>query len=39
MRTKRYGPSPTGCRLNPASPTFSMYFLGTIHAAPVAGVA
>ena len=36
--TKRYGPAPTGARLNPSSPTFSTYFFGTTHAAPVAGV-
>ena len=29
---------PTGAFLKPSSPTFSMYFLGTIHPAPVAGV-
>jgi hypothetical protein len=39
MRTKQYGPRPTGWRLNPCSPTFSVYFFGTIRAAPVAGVA
>jgi hypothetical protein len=27
-----------GARLNPSSPTFSTYFLGTIQPAPVAGV-
>ncbi len=37
--TKWYGPAPTGAFLKPSSPTFSTYFLGTIHAAPVAGVA
>ena len=37
--TSLYGPAPTGCFLNPSSPTFSTYFRGTIHAAPVAGVA
>ncbi len=36
--TKRYGPAPIGAFLNPSSPTFSTYFRGTIHAAPVAGV-
>ena len=34
-----YGPAPTGAFLKPSSPTFSMYFLGTIHPAPLAGVA
>ena len=34
--TNLYGPAPTGARRNPSSPTFSMYFLGTIHAAPEA---
>src|SRR5215510_1969035 len=33
-----YGPAPMGARLNPSSPTFSRYFFGTIHPAPVAGV-
>ena len=37
--TNRYGPAPTGAFLNPSSPTRSMYFFGTIHAALVAGVA
>src|SRR4029453_900772 len=37
--TNLYGPAPTGAFLNPSSPTFSTYFLGTIQAAPVAGVA
>ena len=36
--TTRYGPAPTGAFLKPSSPTFSMYFLGTIQAAPVAEV-
>ena len=37
--TNRYGPAPTGAFLKPSSPTFSTYRRGTIHAAPVAGVA
>ena len=37
--TKRYGPAPTGAFLKPSSPTRYMYFLGTIQAALVAGVA
>ena len=37
--TNLYGPAPMGCFLKPSSPTFSTYFLGTIQAAPVAGVA
>ena len=36
--TNLYGPAPTGAFLNPSSPTFSTYFLGTIQAAPVAGL-
>src|SRR5215813_1487791 len=34
--TNLYGPAPTGAFLNPSSPTFSTYFLGTIQPAPVA---
>ena len=37
--TNLYGPAPTGAFLKPSSPTCSTYFFGTIHAAPVAGVA
>src|SRR5215470_12088533 len=37
--TNLYGPAPTGAFLKPSGPTCSTYFLGTIHAAPVAGVA
>ena len=37
--TNLYGPAPTGAFLKPSSPTCSTYFLGTIQAAPVAGVA
>ena len=37
--TKRYGPAPTGAFLKPSSPARSVYFFGTIQAAPVAGVA
>ena len=37
--TKRYGPAPTGAFLRLSSPTRSVYFLGTIRAALVAGVA
>ncbi len=37
--TKRYGPAPTDAFLKPSSPTRSVYFFGTIQAAPVAGVA
>src|SRR6266436_2638779 len=37
--TNLYGPAPIGAFLKPSSPTFSTYFLGTIQAAPVAGVA
>jgi len=36
--TSLYGPAPTGAFMKPSSPTFSTYFLGTIHAAPVAEV-
>ncbi len=36
--TNLYGPAPTGAFLKPSSPTLSTYFLGTIQAAPVAGV-
>ena len=36
--TTLYGPAPMGAFLKPSSPTFSTYFLGTIHAAPVADV-
>ena len=32
------GPAPIGAFLNPSSPTFSMYFFGTIQPAPVAEV-
>src|SRR5262245_18794212 len=34
--TNLYGPAPTGAFLKPSSPTFSTYFFGTIHTAPVA---
>src|SRR5215831_12181161 len=34
--TNLYGPAPIGAFLNPSSPTFSTYFLGTIQLAPVA---
>src|SRR6267142_1896465 len=37
--TTLYGPAPMGAFLNPSSPTRSTYFLGTIQAAPVAGLA
>ena len=36
--TNRYGPAPMGAFRKPSSPTFSTYFLGTIHPAPVAVV-
>src|SRR2546425_6219835 len=36
--TTLYGPAPMGAFLNPSSPTLSTYFLGTIQAAPVAGL-
>ncbi len=36
--TNLYGPAPIGAFLNPSSPTFSTYFLGTIQPAPVAPV-
>ena len=36
--TNLKGPAPTGAFLKPSSPTFSTYFLGTIHEAPVAEV-
>ena len=36
--TNLYGPAPTGAFLKPSSPTFSMYFFGTIQPAPVAEV-
>jgi hypothetical protein len=34
--TNLYGPAPIGAFLNPSSPTFSTYFLGTTQLAPVA---
>ena len=36
--TSLKGPAPIGDFLNPSSPTFSTYFLGTIQPAPVAEV-
>ena len=36
--TNLNGPAPTGAFLYASSPTFSMYFLGTIQPAPVAEV-
>ncbi len=38
LLTNLYGPSPIGCLRNPSSPTFSMYFLGTIQLDAVARV-
>ena len=38
LLTNLYGPSPTGCFLNPSSPIFSMYFLGTTQLDAVASV-